>query len=395
MNKSLKIKCKICDREMLSITNTHLKSHQISSKEYKNLYPEAELVSCYVKSKIIDGLNKPSIARNKYFEKLKIKKEELKTIRDHKRQQFLDSVVTLSCKICDYRSENSLQPHILSVHFLSPQQYYEQTNSTVADVYSTITRNKLGMLGDKNPWFDHKGKLSPFSEKFIKYHNETDPGKLAHEKLLAAIKSREESGNNSCTLNYYIKNGFSEQEAKEALKTRQTTFSLKNQIEKLGEEEGTKRWKKRQTDWQRTFLNKSDEELSRIYTQRSINGRGGPSKISQLLFKKLETSTCRYHLHGGEFFLKVNNKRIMIDYVDGLKAIEFFGSYYHADPRLFSENDNSPGWRTDKVSDLWRDDRQRLEIIKSVGYDIKVVWELDFIKKPEETVKECLEFLQN
>ena len=43
-------------------------------------------------------------------------------------------------------------------------------------------------------------------------------------------------------IEYYLKKGLNEEEAKLALKERQTTFSLEKCIKKYGFEEGTKKW---------------------------------------------------------------------------------------------------------------------------------------------------------
>lgn len=70
-------------------------------------------------------------------------------------------------------------------------------------------------------------------------------------------------------IQYFIDKGLTEEEAKIALKERQSTFSLEKCIEKYGEKEGTKRWKERQDKWQNTLNSKSEEEKIKINMSKS------------------------------------------------------------------------------------------------------------------------------
>ena len=74
-------------------------------------------------------------------------------------------------------------------------------------------------------------------------------------------------------IQYFIDKGLTEDEAKIALKERQSTFSLEKCIIKYGEIEGTKRWKERQIKWQNTLNSKSEEEIKRINMSKS-SGKG-------------------------------------------------------------------------------------------------------------------------
>ena len=65
-------------------------------------------------------------------------------------------------------------------------------------------------------------------------------------------------------LKYYTIRGLTEEEAKNALKERQTTFSLEKCIERYGEIKGKEVWQERQDRWQDTLNSKSEEEKNRI-----------------------------------------------------------------------------------------------------------------------------------
>jgi len=88
--------------------------------------------------------------------------------------------------------------------------------------------------------------------------------------LQEKVKSGEIVVNCSTRVEYWLSQGFSEEEAKIKLIERQTTFSKKKLIEKLGEEEGIKRWKERQIKWQRTLGDKPQEEIDEMNRKKAI-----------------------------------------------------------------------------------------------------------------------------
>ena len=70
--------------------------------------------------------------------------------------------------------------------------------------------------------------------------------------------------------------------------------------------------------------------------------------------------------------------RIGSYYVDGLvdkDVYEFFGDYYHGNPKIYSSKERIKG---STVGEKWEKDKNRAEIIKSKGYNFKVIWESDW-----------------
>ena len=65
-------------------------------------------------------------------------------------------------------------------------------------------------------------------------------------------------------------------------------------------------------------------------------------------------------------------------YVDGLigkDVYEFFGDYFHANPKIYSSEEFVIG---NTAGEKWKKDKKRAEIIKSKGYNFKVIWESDW-----------------
>lgn len=126
---------------------------------------------------------------------------------------------------------------------------------------------------------NEKRKYNNSKDGLIKNH-----GKKKAEKILESFKVTkkymikkygenigEKKWNKLCKekgktvrIEYWIKQGYSKNEAKEKLKERQSTFSLEKCIQKHGEIDGKEIWKQRQEKWQNTLKSKTPEEIEKI-----------------------------------------------------------------------------------------------------------------------------------
>ena len=106
--------------------------------------------------------------------------------------------------------------------------------------------------GDKNPnakcntTEEQRKAISPFSKSFKKYDGMTDEEK---EKQIREYRQTDRDDRNTNQIKYWIKKGYSEEEAKQKVSERQSTFTLEKCIAKYGEEEGIRRYTERQTKW--------------------------------------------------------------------------------------------------------------------------------------------------
>lgn len=84
--------------------------------------------------------------------------------------------------------------------------------------------------GDKNPAYQHGGKFSPFSDKFI-HADKIDIPELYKQ----VAKTRSDNNNDITTIEYWLKKTEGNlDEAEKLLSERQSTFSLEKCIEKHG-----------------------------------------------------------------------------------------------------------------------------------------------------------------
>jgi hypothetical protein len=86
-----------------------------------------------------------------------------------------------------------------------------------------------------------------------------------------------------------------------------------------------------------------------------------------------------------------NEKNIITRYYDfavGNKVLEIQGRYYHADPRLFKENDIIKFPKSSfTAKELWDRDKAKKELAETKGFLYKAIWETE-IKKDWENVKQ-------
>jgi hypothetical protein len=190
------------------------------------------------------------------------------------------------------------------------------------------------MKGDNNPWHNHGGKLSPFSEKFIKYNE------LPENEMLERITNTKKKGvvtkninnNDNTKIEYYTSRGMTVEEANTSLSDRQRTFSLEICIAKHGKNRGREIWTERQLNWQKTLLSKSPDEIESINRSKStkINFKSlwnkdltdpGSFYIIQISENKykigITSKPTIYHRYHKEYLSKY--KVLLFEAVDSIK----------------------------------------------------------------------------
>lgn len=150
----------------------------------------------------------------------------------------------------------------------------------------------------------------------------------------------------------------------------------------------TKSWKdtmdkiptKVKREWNERRMNSYDDPMSPGLFGNKLNN--SKSKISIEMFKSLELM-----INDKVFLYNNNEQRIGNRYVDcvidDVCIIEFFGSYWHADPMIYDSDDiirsTSDGNLT-SAQDIWNKDKNRFgEILENTELPILVVWENDYL----------------
>ena len=126
------------------------------------------------------------------------------------------------------------------------------------------------------------------------------------------------------------------------------------------------------------------------------------SKISMELFVEIEKNInekcyfgkdekiVQFYNDDGKYFC------FYVDFVCKNKIIEFYGDYFHGNPKLY-KSDKIVGskYKHYKVEDIWKRDSERVNLIEKKGFEILVIWENDYKKDKEKIKNKCIEWIKN
>ena len=210
----------------------------------------------------------------------------------------------------------------------------------VKEYYSNLFK------GDKNPnakcntTEEYRKSISPFSKSFKKYEGMTDEEK---EKQIREYTQCDRDDRNDNQVKYWIKKGYSEEEAKQKVSERQRTFTLEKCIEKYGEEDGIKRYTERQTKWSAKVEEQYQQGLfSKIpHSQNSCIYSKFEKDIVDSIIESLDIDINDIYCYKTSQFRLENtnedckNKIFSYDLTIGNKIIEFNGDFWHMNPDMY------------------------------------------------------------
>lgn len=230
-------------------------------------------------------------------------------------------------------------------------------------------------------------KRNSLSPRNIAFYERKYPD-LSHEehvKLLEEFfeKNRMSIKNAIKTTNveYYLNQGMTEEEAKEALSKRQATFSLYKCIEKYGEEKGLEIFNNRQKVW--------NKKLQKSFKQ----GKYTQSPIANKLFEQIKQNINSSNIIEEKYIFNDNlHKGYLFDFCLNNKLIEFNGDYWHANPKFYNEKSFIKA-KNKRAETIWEYDKIKIETAKQQGYDVLTIWEHDYHENPEQTLQKCIDFL--
>lgn len=192
---------------------------------------------------------------------------------------------------------------------------------------------------------------------------------------VSKIESVQDKKIQTCMKNYGVKNIFEDKEyIKECVKDK---YGVDN-VSKLG-------WIRKKK--QETMHNNGTENTTF-------------SNISVVMFNLISDNMPQYcndfyyATHNGEKSIIVNDNYYCFDFVYNKCIIEFYGDYWHGNPKKYLSTDLAPCSKTKTYQDIWNYDNKRLEDIQSQGYQVHIVWESDFQNNPQKVINECCEFIK-
>jgi len=213
-----------------------------------------------------------------------------------------------------------------------------------------------------------KEKVSEVAKKGSKNANE-------NQRLTRETNYEEWAKKMPTTIHFWMAQGFSEEEAKQKVTERQTTFSKDICIKKYGEEEGLKRWEERQEKWLKNF-------------DRNSVAFGKASKESLKHFKplidKLRELNIMYLVgedDNNELCIKVGKKRYFYDLtIPSLKLIfEYNGEAFHPNPNWKTTNPEKwSNWRHPFSKETSEErtayETRKIQTAIAQGYEVIEIW---------------------
>lgn len=260
-------------------------------------------------------------------------------------------------------------------------EYKKICSMTVGVTYESMI-NKWGNDLGEIKWKEYKEKqalTNSFEYKSIKYNwTKNDFDTFNKSRAITKENLIKKYGEND-GIKYYD----------DYVNKQKITKSTEYMIEKYGEEK-TKKINASKGLTIENFIKKyGEEEGLRRYEISINNHKNYFSKISQKFFSELDNIiakkyTTYYATKNGEYGVMLNNKTYArLDYfiLELNICIEFNGTYYHADPRFFNENDTpNPHIKTMTAKQIWENDNTRYKQLKETrNIDTIVVWENDYL----------------
>ena len=200
-------------------------------------------------------------------------------------------------------------------------------------------------------------------------------------------------------LSYWIKQGYSEDEAIQKVKERQRTFTLEKCIEKYGEEAGKQRWQERQNKWQKTL--QSNDNYIEIVSRRCRNTF--VSNISQEFFNSIYEGIKNLNIKvyyaslNHEYGIAIHKRGgVLYDFVipELYYAIEYNGERWHPRKDKLTKNEwkewVNPFTKED-ASTVYKRDLQKNNALIKKGYTLDIIWNNDYIENKEQIVNIIIE----
>lgn len=175
---------------------------------------------------------------------------------------------------------------------------------------------------------------------------------------------------------YWVLKGFTEEEATEKIKERQSTGSMARYVKIHGEEEGPKRFAARQQKWFASL------KASGLFT--------GYSRVSVEMFQKIAESIPDLQFGKDEMAIRCGNRVISVDCLKGKKVIEFFGDYWHCNPLKYPATHMV---KKRSAAQIWEHDAARIRIIEDAGYQVLTIWEKEYKDNPDLVIGKCIGYL--
>jgi len=202
---------------------------------------------------------------------------------------------------------------------------------------------------------------------------------------------------------------YSEEEVEEMFKRKGIT--IKNLTRKYGDKqiatEMYEKWKMACANTLENFIKRHGvldgrAKYDEYNKKRQLQLKQPFSKISKECFNEIcynltETNQqkCFYGKNEHVICVQDINKDLQVFFVDfklDNKIIEFYGDFWHGNPDVFDGKEIHPIIQI-PYFEITKKDEIRINLIKSLGYDIFIIWEQKYRNNKEQVIEEAIKFL--
>jgi hypothetical protein len=267
------------------------------------------------------------------------------------------------------------------------EEYYQlRYNNT--DIYHSRVRKAKNNLPNTKEYWINLGFSEQESYEKIRFH----------QTKVSANRTYEDGSTRSTQ--FWIRRGKSESEA-EKIVTQIQSRDLKFFQVKYGDIKGTSRFSEMIQRRNDTMAAKSPEEIEainrskglkyeemvakhglekarRIIKQRLLHNTGSNSSRSADNFfmeldKELGIKDSISNYRGKEYFVLDDEGIMFLDYIYKGKCIEYNGSFWHADPTIYTPESIHPVHKV-ACREIQEKDECRIQRIKNKGIEVYIVW---------------------
>lgn len=293
---------------------------------------------------------------------------ELLIRRENRSKMRKKTTEKVECKLCGKFFKRITQTHLKNkcVEKISTEEYLDRFPGAeiIAPDLKKLYSNTEDSIKDK--WGDVEGENR--WERYISAQTESNLFEYKEKKY-----------------------GWTEEKFKEYNKSRAVTID--NLIKKYGEKTGIEKWeeycnRQRYTTTLEYFIKKygydDGAEKYNNFANKRVQAKKNQSKIELEVFGEIEN-----HLDQIEMSIRLDNPYYgPFDYgnLEKKKLIEFYGSYWHCDPRFYSE-DYVCRQKGLTAKQIRTRDQAKRKYATNQGYQVFVIWEHDWRKNKEKILE--------
>ena len=318
------LRCFICSKKMgvrACDISRHVKKHNFTFNGYISKY-----------YKLIDGeVEKCSFCENDAVPILDV---------DHNKKLYNITYKGYSCNTQECKNNISLD--ILGIDYDSKK--YEKIGSK-KEYLSKLYRIDISSACDmkyKTPKEKFNCSLEQFQDKYG-----FDEGKFRYDKRIEGITKNSTRNKFPCTLENFIRK-YGVEKGTDVYNKRceriSYTSSLDFFIRKYGYEEGNKVWKNK---FKQIRVSKSSKKINKLLDELNIKYE---------IEKNINGKFIDYYLYECDI------------------CIEYFGDYWHMNPKLYESNEYNKRLKKTAI-EVWNDDNIRIDKIKETCGSIIIIWE--------------------